>query len=92
MFFAAGTPKGARGLLGATRIEIAKRLEISSLHRPNAFARYGNWLQKRPWLTGGFALVVMLVIAFPMLSLRLGFSDDSGAPKDSLVGQRSCRG
>jgi aspartyl-tRNA synthetase len=28
VFFAAGTPKGARALLGATRIEIAKRLEL----------------------------------------------------------------
>ena len=51
--------------------------------RPNAFARYGNWLQKRPWLTGAFALAVMVLIALPMLSLRLGFSDDSGAPEGS---------
>ncbi len=51
--------------------------------RPNWFARYGNWLQHRPWLTGGFALLVMLVIAMPMLSLRLGFSDDSGAAPGS---------
>ncbi len=28
VFFAAGTAKGARGLLGATRIEIAKRLDL----------------------------------------------------------------
>jgi aspartyl-tRNA synthetase len=28
VFFAAGTPKGARALLGATRIEIAKRLNL----------------------------------------------------------------
>ncbi len=28
VFFAAGTPKGARALLGATRIEIAKRLDM----------------------------------------------------------------
>jgi RND superfamily putative drug exporter len=51
--------------------------------RPNAFARYGHWLQKRPWLTGAFALAVMVVIALPMLSLRLGFSDDSGTPEGS---------
>jgi putative drug exporter of the RND superfamily len=48
------------------------------LHHPSAFARYGNWLQGRPWLLGSIALVVMLVIAIPMLSLRLGFSDDGG--------------
>ncbi len=48
------------------------------LHHPSAFARYGNWLQGRPWLLGSIALIVMLVIAIPMLSLRLGFSDDGG--------------
>jgi putative drug exporter of the RND superfamily len=52
-------------------------------NRPNAFARYGSWLQKRPWLTGTFALLVMLLVALPVLSLRLGFADDSGAPKGS---------
>jgi putative drug exporter of the RND superfamily len=50
---------------------------------PSAFARYGRWLQRRPWLTGAFALLVMLVVAIPVLSLRLGFSDDSGAPQGS---------
>ena len=53
------------------------------LHHPSAFARYGNWLQGRPWLLGSIALVVMLVIAIPMLSLRLGFSDDGGTAPGS---------
>ena len=53
------------------------------VHHPSAFARYGNWLQKRPWLLGSIALVVMLVIAIPMLSLRLGFSDDGGTAPGS---------
>ena len=53
------------------------------LHHPSAFARYGNWLQKRPWVTAVSALVVMLVIAFPVHSLRQGFADDSGAPQGS---------
>jgi RND superfamily putative drug exporter len=57
--------------------------KVPELHRPSAFARYGNWLQKRPWLTGAAAVIVMLVIAIPMLSLRLGFSDDSGTPAGS---------
>jgi putative drug exporter of the RND superfamily len=51
--------------------------------RPSAFARYGYWLQKRPWVTGVVALGLMLVVAIPMLSLRLGFSDDSGTPEGS---------
>ncbi len=52
-------------------------------HHPSAFARWGNWLQQRPWLTAAFALVVMLVIALPVLSLRLGFADSSGSPQGS---------
>ena len=51
--------------------------------KPNTFARYGGWMQQRPWLTAAFAVVVMLVIAIPMLSMRLGFSDDGGTPKGS---------
>jgi len=42
------------------------------------FARYGNWLQKRPWLTGGAALIAMAIIALPTFSMRQGFADDGG--------------
>ncbi|MEZ5117684.1 MAG: MMPL family transporter [Candidatus Nanopelagicales bacterium] len=52
-------------------------------HHPSAFARYGEWLQKRPWVTGIAALIVMLLFAGPALSLRQGFADDSGAPQGS---------
>ena len=48
-----------------------------------AFARWGSWLQKRYKVVGAAALVVLLVIATPLLSLRLGFTDDSGKPADS---------
>ncbi|HVQ88193.1 MAG TPA: MMPL family transporter [Actinomycetes bacterium] len=65
-------------LIGLAYRWIVHRGKMPDPQRPSAFARYGNWLQKRPWLTGGFALFVMLVIAIPMLSLRLGFSDDGG--------------
>ena len=53
------------------------------LHHPSAFARYGEWLQRRPWLMAIVALIVMLIFAGPVLQLRQGFSDDSGAPKGS---------
>lgn len=70
-------------LIGLAWRRIAHRGKVPDRHRPNAFAVYGNWLQRRPWLTAGFALLVMLVFAIPMLSLRLGFSDDSGTPQGS---------
>lgn len=47
------------------------------------FARYGRMLQKRPWLTAGAALATLLLIASPMLGLRLGFSDDGGRAEGS---------
>lgn len=65
-------------LIGLFWRKVVRRGKEPEPHHPSAFARYGNWLQGRPWVTGIIALIVMLVIAIPMLSLRLGFSDDGG--------------
>jgi RND superfamily putative drug exporter len=47
------------------------------------WAHYGRLLQKRPWLyTIGAALLVM-VMAIPYFSIRLGFPDDGGQPVGS---------
>ena len=43
-----------------------------------AFARYGAWLERNYRWAGALALVVMIVLALPIASLRLGFTDDSG--------------
>ena len=47
------------------------------------WAHYGRFLQKKPWLTGAVATGLVLILAIPMLSLRQGFSDDSGKPLGS---------
>ncbi len=54
-------------------------------HNPDGggFARYGRWLEKHYRPVGALALVVLLVIAAPIASLRLGFTDDSGKAPDS---------
>ncbi len=55
-------------------------------HNPdgNAFARYGAWLERNFRWFGAVALIVILAIAAPIASLRLGFTDDSGkAPEAS---------
>ncbi len=62
---------------------LVRKGNAPGLHDPSAFARYGNWLQGRPWLTGLLALGFMLIFAIPVFSLRQGFADDSGAPKGS---------
>ena len=52
-------------LVGLAYRRIVRRGKAPEPHHPSAFARYGNWLQHRPWLLGSIALVVMLVIALP---------------------------
>jgi len=46
--------------------------------RGTLFARYGEALQRRPKLLAIGALLVMLVIAIPTLSLQQGFTDNGG--------------
>ncbi|HEX5018942.1 MAG TPA: MMPL family transporter, partial [Actinomycetes bacterium] len=70
-------------LIGLFWRYVVRRGRVPEVHHPSVFARYGNWLQGRPWLLGSIALVVMLVIAIPMLSLRLGFADDGGTAPGS---------
>lgn len=42
--------------------------------------RYARAVQKWPWLFGGVALLLMLALAAPTLSMRLGFPDAGGYP------------
>src|SRR5690606_37265446 len=47
------------------------------------WAHYGRQLQKRPWLYTIAATVLVMVLAIPYFSIRLGFPDDSGQPEGS---------
>ena len=49
------------------------------------FARYGLWLENHYKPVGALALVVLLAIASPVLSLRLGFADDSGKAEGNVA-------
>ena len=49
------------------------------------WAHYGRGLQKYPWLTALVSLAFVLILAIPALSLRQGFSDDSGKPVGSTA-------
>jgi RND superfamily putative drug exporter len=66
----------------ALRMPWARRPRV---HRAEGggFARYGVWLERHYRPVGALALVVLLVIAAPVASLRLGFTDDSGKAPDS---------
>ncbi len=49
------------------------------------FARYGDGLQKHPWLYGSIAVVVMVVLALPMFAMRSGFPDAGGRPEGNTT-------
>jgi RND superfamily putative drug exporter len=49
--------------------------------------RWSRWIQHRPWrafVTGG---VILIVLAIPVLGIRLGFSDESNFAKDTTTRQ-----
>jgi RND superfamily putative drug exporter len=52
-------------------------------HRPDggAFAKYGRWLEHNFKWFGALAFMLLIVIAIPLGSLRLGFADDSSQAK-----------
>jgi len=47
------------------------------------WAHYARFLQRHHWVAMVVSLAVVLVLAIPVLSLRLGFADDSGQPEGS---------
>ena len=49
------------------------------------FAKYGDTLQKRPWLYGSLALLFMIVLAIPMFGMRSGFPDAGGRPEGNTT-------
>jgi RND superfamily putative drug exporter len=47
--------------------------------------RWSRLIQHHPWRSALGAAAVLLVLAVPVLSLRLGFSDEGNAPKDTTT-------
>jgi RND superfamily putative drug exporter len=56
---------------------------------PTPWARWSRLIQRRPWISGGAALLVLAVLAVPFLSLRLAFSDASDDPASFTTRQAS---
>jgi RND superfamily putative drug exporter len=47
---------------------------------PGLWARWSQLIQRRPWIAGGAALLVLATLALPFLSLRLAYSDAGDDP------------
>ncbi len=49
--------------------------------------RWSRFVQRRPWPSAIVAVVVLVVLAIPLLSIRLGFGDYGNYPEDATVRQ-----
>ncbi len=54
----------------------------SGAHRSARFARWGELLWRRPYVFGGFAVVVLLALALPVLSMRTAMPSIKVVPPD----------
>ncbi|WP_460060623.1 MMPL family transporter [Streptomyces sp. YKOK-I1] len=77
------------GMIGMRVLSRKERRVPAGRARPKAPARPGLWtrwaaqVQARPKALGLVALAVLVALAFPTLSLRLGASDDANLPTTS---------
>src|SRR5205807_3434796 len=57
-------------------------------HRETVAFRWSRQIQKRPWLMAGTGLAILVTIAIPMFSIRLGVADQGNDPT-SLTTRRA---
>jgi RND superfamily putative drug exporter len=67
------------------KVEVPRR-EPKPLDQTTAY-RWSRVIQHHPWISAIAATVVLLVLAIPVLSLRLGFSDESNYDEDTTTRQ-----
>jgi putative drug exporter of the RND superfamily len=75
---------GKRVLTGKQRRAVAAG-ELTTTDESPAWARWSDILQKRPVVLAVSATIVMLLLAAPALSMRLGSSDAGNDPADSTT-------
>jgi RND superfamily putative drug exporter len=67
------------------KAEVPRR-EPRPLHETTAY-RWSRVIQHRPWTSALLGAALLLVLAIPVLSLRLNFSDESNFPDDTTTKQ-----
>jgi RND superfamily putative drug exporter len=75
---------GRRVLTGKQRKAVADG-RLATTDESPAWARWSGVLQKRPVLLAASAAIVMLLLATPALSMRLGNSDAGNDPSDTTT-------
>ena len=58
---------------------------LSTTDESSAWGRWSGWMQQRPAVFAGVAAVVMVIIAVPFFSMRLGSADSGSDPASSTT-------
>ena len=83
----------AAALIGISYVPFARALRVPLPHRrekPREERFWYKWsrtIQHRPWPAFAVGLSVLVLLALPVLSIRLGFSDEGNAAKDTTIRQ-----
>ncbi|MFM2078484.1 MAG: hypothetical protein RJA49_2374 [Actinomycetota bacterium] len=78
-------------LMVASRFPFAKSLRVPLPHRrerpaeEKAWYRWSRFVQHRPWPSVLIGTAVLLALAAPMVSIRLGFGDTSNLSRDNTA-------
>ncbi|MCU1461090.1 MAG: putative integral rane export protein [Acidimicrobiales bacterium] len=75
-------------IMGFAGTKLAAKEHKRRHHRESAAFRWSRQIQKRPWIMAGVSLVVLVTIAIPMFSIRLGVADQGNDPT-SLTTRRA---
>src|SRR5205823_8275742 len=75
-------------IMGFAGTKLAAKEHKRRHHRESAAFRWSRQIQKRPALMAGASLVVLVAIAIPMFSIRLGVADQGNDPT-SLTTRRA---
>src|SRR5438876_1163690 len=75
-------------IMGFAGTKLAAKEHKQRHHRESVAFRWSRQIQKRPWIMAGLSLVVLVVIAIPMFSIRLGVADQGNDPT-SLTTRRA---
>src|SRR5438874_3876899 len=75
-------------VMGFAGSKLAAKEHKRRHHRETVAFRWSRQIQARPWLMAGLSLAVLLPIAIPVLSIRLGVADQGNDPT-SLTTRRA---
>src|SRR5207244_7774125 len=67
-------------IMGFAGTKLASKEHNRRHHRETLAYRWSRQIQRRPWLMAGLSLAVLVTIAIPMFSIRLGVADQGNDP------------